>query len=123
MPRPRHLHHAAEYAKHHRKNMPVSEAALWNRIRRKQLGVRFRRQVPIGPYIADFACLNPRIVIEVDGSDHDWKDEEERTYFLESQGFTVLRINNREVAFDEGDLARWLRLRIDAVSEGREVDD
>ena len=102
--------------------MPVSEAALWNRIRRRQLGVRFRRQVPIGPYIADFACLNPKIIIEVDGSGHDWKDEEERAYFLESQGFTMLRINNEEVAFDEGGLAEWLKICISAVLEGRAVE-
>lgn len=92
--------------------MPVSEAALWILLRRGQLGVKFRRQVPIGPYVADFACVDPRIVIEVDGDSHIGKDEEARTHFLESQGFRVLRIDNEEVARDRGELERWLRDQI-----------
>ena len=82
-----------------RKNLTDAERRLWSSLRNEQLGVRFRRQVPIGPYIADFACFDPRLVIEVDGGQHD----EQRGYdtrrddWLRSQGFLVLRCWNNEV--------------------------
>jgi very-short-patch-repair endonuclease len=77
--------------------MSWSEARLWSALRGRELGVRFRRQVPIGPFIADFACLNPKIVIEIDGASHDWTDEEPRTRYIEAQGFTVLRFDNHDI--------------------------
>ena len=77
--------------------MPWSEARLWSAIRRQATGARFRRQVPIGPWIADFASFDPRIVIEVDGPSHDVFDESLRTEYLESQGFTVLRVENEDI--------------------------
>jgi len=79
MPRPQHFHNAGQLARDNRKLMPISEVALWSCIRRRQLGYRFRRQVPIGPWIADFACLDPRVVIKVDGETHDFRDETART--------------------------------------------
>ena len=79
--------------------MTVSERTLWNAIKGRQLGARFRRQVPIGRFIVDFGCLDPKIAIEVDGSVHDWSDETYRTEFLEARGFTVLRFANDDVAF------------------------
>ena len=48
-------------------------------------------------WIADFACLNPRIVIEMDGPSHDYADETLRTEYLESQGYTVLRVDNDDI--------------------------
>ena len=66
-------------------------------MRERRLGVRFRRQVPIGPSIADSACLEKKLVVEIDGSVHDFQDETRRTQFLESRGFTVLRFTNDEV--------------------------
>ena len=80
--------------------MSWSEARLWSGIRRQASGARFRRQLPIGPWIADFACLNPRLVIEVDGPTHDHSDETRRTEYLESQGFTILRFDNEEIRDD-----------------------
>ena len=54
-----------------RNEMSAAEKRLWYRIRRKQInGHRFRRQVPIGCYIADFACFSPRLVLEIDGDSH-----------------------------------------------------
>jgi very-short-patch-repair endonuclease len=79
-------------------------------VRRRRLGVRFRRQVPIGPYVADFACLEERLVVEIDGSVHDHKDESARTAYLQKQGFRVVRIDNDQVE-DVGvraSLLRWL---------------
>jgi very-short-patch-repair endonuclease len=64
------------YAKALRRRMTRAEVILWSRLRRDAIaGRRFRRQHPIGPYIADFACLPVRLVIEVDGATHGSEDE------------------------------------------------
>ncbi len=64
-------------------------------------GSHFRRQVPIGPYIADFCCLKAKLVIEVDDNQHgidaNIASDAKRTAYLVSQGFSVLRFSNREV--------------------------
>ncbi len=65
------------------------------------LGTHFRRQVPIGPYVADFACMAARVVIEVDGSQHGLRAEAsrdaERTRWLEREGYRAIRFWNNEV--------------------------
>ncbi len=73
--------------------MTDSERRLRSRLRMEQLGVKFRRQHPVGNYIADFACLDPRLIVELDGSQHGEQREydEGRDAFLKSQGFVVLR--------------------------------
>lgn len=69
------------------------------RLRRRQIeNLRFRRQVPIGPYIADFACLEIQLVIEIDGRQHiDSKHDLIRDMYLETQGYQVLRFWSNEV--------------------------
>src|SRR2546421_11019998 len=70
------------------------ELLLWSRLRRQQLGgYRFRRQAPIGPYIADFACFQARLLIEIDGPTHDARVQYDgrRTTWLVRRGFRVLR--------------------------------
>jgi very-short-patch-repair endonuclease len=83
-----------------RQNLTDAERRLWFHLRRKQLnGHRFRRQVPIGPYIADFVCFEAKLVIEVDGGQHndDAEKDARRTALMESQGYRVLRFWNNEV--------------------------
>jgi len=60
---------------------------------------RFRRQHPIGPYIADFACIERRLVVELDGGQHQGQNaqDEQRTAFMQTQGWQVLRFWNNEV--------------------------
>ncbi|WP_428897144.1 Very-short-patch-repair endonuclease [Parelusimicrobium proximum] len=85
-----------------RKNMTEQEVFLWSKIRKKQLnGIRFLRQKAIGPYIVDFCCLRPKIIIELDGGGH-FTDQavckdKEREKFLAEKGFKVLRFTNKEV--------------------------
>ena len=82
-----------------RKHMTDAERLLWSRLRRKQIhGQRFRRQHPIGPYIADFACTERRLVIELDGGQHvQAKDKDAaRTRWLADRGYRVLRFWNNE---------------------------
>lgn len=75
-----------------------SEKRLWSKLQKKQMGVKFRRQHPIPPYIVDFCCVEKRLVVEVDGSHHaDNLGDDKRTAFLEGKGYTVLRFWNTEV--------------------------
>jgi len=87
-------------AKNLRKKSTDAERLLWRHLRAKQLeGFKFRRQQPIGNYVVDFVCFENRIVIEVDGGQHAIEKEKdsERTKWLESQGFKILRFWNNEV--------------------------
>jgi very-short-patch-repair endonuclease len=83
-----------------RKNPTDAAMRLWWRLRQKQLGgFRFRRQIPLGPYVADFVCLSEKLVIEVDGGQHAEQVEHDaaRTAWLAANGFRVLRFWNNEV--------------------------
>jgi len=94
-------------AKSHRRKLTAAENILWQEIRRKQVGgYHFRRQVPIGPYIADFACVKEKLVIEVDGvghaEPHEITRDEKRTTYLNDLGWRVIRFQNIDV-FDHID--------------------
>ena len=87
-------------AKNLRKNMTDAEKILWFNIRNSKLqGIKFRRQVPIGVYIADFVCEEKKFIIELDGAQHIDRAEydSKRTKFLENLGYSVLRFNNDDV--------------------------
>ena len=79
--------------------MTDAERALWRLLRQRQInGLRFRRQVPIDHYIVDFACLEARLVIEVDGGQHfESETDKRRDAYLHAQGFRVLRLWNNDV--------------------------
>ncbi|MFC7515535.1 endonuclease domain-containing protein [Herbaspirillum sp. GCM10030257] len=83
-----------------RTGMTLAEQRLWHAIRGRQLqGHRFRRQHPIGPYIADFACVEKLLLIELDGGQHQDQIEYdlERTTYLNLQGWHVMRFWNNEI--------------------------
>jgi very-short-patch-repair endonuclease len=88
-------------AKRMRREATPPERKLWAHLRADQLlGAKFRRQVVIGPYIADFACRTPvMLVVELDGDTHGSQEsyDAERTRFLESKGYCVLRFANRDI--------------------------
>lgn len=93
MPKP-----TVERARALRSNMTDAERALWQLLRGRNLeGARFRRQVPIGPYVADFASFEPRLVIECDGGQHGTERDASRDAYLKAQGFDVVRLWNHEV--------------------------
>ncbi|QEA13282.1 endonuclease domain-containing protein [Comamonas flocculans] len=79
-----------------RSAMTDSERKLWSRLRGEQLGVKFRRQHPLGSYVADFACLAPRLIVELDGSQHLAQAgyDARRDAFFRHQGFEVLRFDS-----------------------------
>ncbi len=91
---------ANEIARSLRKRMTPHEVKLWQQLRYLE-GHHFRRQVPIGPYIVDFAEKTGKLVIEVDGSQHgeapNLTNDAARDQYLKNKGFKVLRIWNIEV--------------------------
>ena len=90
-----------EEAKRMRKEPTEAEAALWELLRDKKLGDKFRRQHLIDDFIVDFVCLSKNLVIEVDGGYHNdltqKEYDEQRTLFLNEKGFKVIRFTNEEV--------------------------
>ena len=90
-----------ENAKMNRRYMTPAESALWECLRNKNLGVRFRRQHPVFNYIPDFVCLEKQLVVEVDGGYHfignQQVSDDERTQYLNQYGFEVIRFTNDEV--------------------------
>ena len=84
------------------RKQPVSaEKLLWQKLRRKQLGVKFRRQYSINRYIIDFYCCEQKLAIEIDGATHSTKLEREkdlkRQQYIESLNIKLLRYNNSDV--------------------------
>lgn len=84
-----------------RKTASPIERLLWAKIRGGQLGVKFRRQHGIGPYIVDFYCPAARLVIELDGESHYWQGRQEydeaRDNFIERQGLKIVHFSNFDV--------------------------
>ena len=93
---PRTIH----FAKKLRQRQTSSEALLWKKLRDHRFhGIKFRRQYPFGRFIADFACPELKIVIEIDGGDHWMRKEKDRKRdeIMQNEGFIILRFNNRHI--------------------------
>jgi very-short-patch-repair endonuclease len=87
-----------------RRKMTLPEVLLWRELRQRPGGVKFRRQHPAGPFILDFACMQAKLAIEVDGRGHDHSEQvvkdEARDEWLMNQGYRTLRIPAAEVLKD-----------------------
>ena len=82
-----------------RRAPPATERILSKLLRDHRLGgLKFRRQVPMGPYVLDFVCLHHRLVIEADGPFHDLDHDAKRDTWLANAGFRVLRFTNSQIA-------------------------
>ena len=104
-----------ETARRLRREPTDAERLLWYRLRARRLrGHKFRRQHPVGPYFADFACVEAMLVVELDGGQHAARVgyDERRTAFLKGQGFRVLRFWNNDVF---GNLDGVLSTIVDAI--------
>lgn len=101
-------HGLKDRARNLRHNSTDAETKLWSRLRNRQLaGAKLRRQVPLGPYIADFLCADARLIVELDGGQHTTEVDAVRTAWLEAQGFRVIRFWNNDVLSNvEGVLIR-----------------
>ena len=99
-----------------RKQMTYPETLLWQRLRQRPLGLKFRRQHPIGDYVVDFYCACSRTIIEVDGIAHDMGDnprrDEFRIKFLKDNGYRVLRVAAQRVLADADGAAQAIAVRV-----------
>ncbi len=95
--------------------MTLPEKLLWAEL--QKLKLRIRRQAPIGRYIADFACHAASLVVEIDSARHDLPEDQlydlERTAWLNSQGYRVIRFRNEDVLADAVSVANQIRLAIE----------
>jgi len=98
-----HINDEQDYrrAKILRQSSPLAERLLWNGLRQlpNELALKFRRQHPIHPYIADFACVACKLIIEIDGESHDTRQKHDvaRSHYLNDLGYTVMRFTNEAV--------------------------
>jgi len=109
-------------AKAMRRNMTVSELTLWRHLRKPGIeGLRFRRQVPIGPYIVDFFCPQHRLIVEVDGDSHGYHAsmarDAVRDEWLAEHGYRVVRIWNGDVADDIDGVCRAIVDAVDGANQ------
>lgn len=93
-----------DFARSLRKKPSRAERALWNLFRNRGVDAKFRRQHPIPPYTADFACAEAKLIVEVDGLSHGVDEQiehdETRTQFLRASGWCVLRLPEADVLSD-----------------------
>jgi very-short-patch-repair endonuclease len=109
-----------------RQPQTAAEATLWRVLQNRKLGYKFRRQHPIGPFIVDFYCAEAgRLVIEIDGSSHMEQEEydAERTAWLESQGYHVIRFNNTEVRYQLNEVVQAILEACSAAKPAREPSE
>lgn len=101
-----------------RKHTTKPEVALWQTLRQRPEGFKFRRQHPIGPYIVDVCCLSARLVVEIDGVVHNMGERPsrdiERDRFIKENGFRVLRISAKRVLNDAVGTADAIAARVES---------
>jgi len=102
-----------------RKYPTEAESIMWLLLSSNSLGVHFRRQHIIGDYIADFICIKSMLIIEIDGGYHFVNNQivkdTERTQWLESQGYTVLRFTNEEVICDTDNVLSKIKTYLQTI--------
>lgn len=113
-----------EFARHNRREMTKSETILWQTLRSEFRGIRFRRQHPIGDYIADFLCVTEKLVIEVDGGYHSEPQQQQedqwRTEYLQSKGYRVIRFTNEEIDTNVNDVIYKIKEELSNIEENYE---
>jgi BirA family biotin operon repressor/biotin-[acetyl-CoA-carboxylase] ligase len=94
-----------------------SERLLWMALRGRQIGPKFRRQHPVGPYVLDFYCHEPSLAIEIDGSYHDFTavNDAQRQRFLEAQGIRFIRVLADDVEKHREAVVSYVRAEVDAL--------
>lgn len=114
-----------ERAKEMRANPTQSEALLWERLKTKKLGFKFRQQHPIDNYIVDFVCLSKKLIIEVDGEIHNLQekeDQERQSLLEEKKGYTFLRFTNDEVLGNINKVVVEIEEKLKILPSGEDVE-
>lgn len=104
-------------ARHLRGQATPAERALWKHLSRSQVGAKFSRQMPVGPYFADFLCRSLKLVIEIDGHSHDVAPERDtvRDRWMAGSGYTVLRFTKADVHENIEGVVTAIRLKIEEM--------
>jgi very-short-patch-repair endonuclease len=105
-------------AKTLRQNQTQAEQRIWYHLRAHRfMGLKFKRQKNIGPYIVDFVCFNPKLIIELDGGQHadNLAYDQRRDKFLKSEGFVVFRFWNHHVLSQTAEVLEAIRQVVDGV--------
>lgn len=112
-----------EFARTLRKNQTEEEKKFWQIVRNSKLGVKFRRQFQIdNKYIADFVCLEKRLIIEIDGGQHnDNFYDVQRTFYLENLNFKIIRFWNNEINQNVDGCIQYLKEIISSPLEREDV--
>ena len=112
-----------ELARRLRGKNTLCEFVLWKHIRRRALGVEFHRQVPILEYIVDFYCHELRLAIEVDGSIHRYKEEEDlkRQHCMERYDVTFIRFTNEEIKKDISNVLWRLQETVEELLQRKDI--
>lgn len=106
------------YAARLRRERTDAEDRFWQAVRNRQIdGYKFRFQHSLWPYVADFACLEALLIVEIDGGQHSEAKDQRRTTVLESQGFRILRFWNNDVLTNLEGVIEVVRT---ALAEGME---
>jgi very-short-patch-repair endonuclease len=110
-------------ARRMRTNATDAEARLWKHLRHHpMIGSHFRRQVVIGPYIADFACMAARLIVEVDGSQHgrrlDAARDDMRTKWFKSEGYRVIRFWNNDIFMNTDGVLSEIHAALTGIADG-----
>ncbi len=103
------------FARRLRRASTSAEDILWARLRGSRFhGAKFRRQVPIDRYVVDFCCHAARLIVEIDGVQHEWQAayDDGRTHTLESAGFNVLRFTNEDLRNDLDGVLQRIRAEL-----------
>ena len=112
-----------QMAREHRNNSTPAEEVLWNYLKTKPFGIKFRRQHPYSIYILDFYCHSLKLVIEVDGSIHNLEDVKrndiERQRLLEKDGLRVARFTNDELIHNYEKVIQDLNILIQKIADDK----
>ena len=98
-----------------RRDRTEAEARLWRYLRNRQMeDLKFRFQSPVGPYVADFLCVEAKLIIELNGGQHGIQVEKDaaRTKFLEAAGYVVIRFWNNEVLANTEGVVETIRMAV-----------
>jgi 5-methyltetrahydrofolate--homocysteine methyltransferase len=114
-----------DFARDHRKNPTPAEDKLWQAIRNRKLGDKFRRQHAIGNFIVDFVCIEKKLIIEVDGEIHDLQKEYDqlRTQYLNELGFNEIRFKNELVLDDLSGVLKKIKERLAEIKPFQAVKE
>ena len=104
-----------------RREATPAERILWRHLSRGQLGAKFSRQMPVGPYYADFLCRALKLVVECDGFSHDTSPESDarREAWMAREGYAVLRFANAEVLGNTEGVVTAIRLEVERMLAGQ----